>query len=81
LVPDHYLEALMRRPGAMPGSVALVQARAAGAFTGADEVLWSAARRAVGEPAATRELIGVLLLHRYMDDADVIAGIGAITWG
>jgi hypothetical protein len=28
-------------------------------------------------PAATRELIGVLLLHRHMDDADVIAGIGA----
>jgi transposase len=77
LVLDHYLEALMRKPGAMPGSVALEQARAAGAFTGAHEALWSAARHAVGEPAATRELIGVLLLHRHMDDADVIAGIGA----
>jgi transposase len=77
LVLDHYLEALMRKPGAMPGSVALDQARAAGAFTSAHEALWSAARRAVGEPAATRELIGVLLLHRHMADADVIAGIGA----
>ena len=77
LVLDHYLEALMRKPGAMTGSAVLEQARAVGAFTGAHEALWSAARRAVGEPAATRELIGVLLLHRHMDDADVIAGIGA----
>jgi transposase len=77
LVLDHYLEALMRKPGAMPGSAALEAARATGAFTPAHEALWSAARRAVGEPAATRELIGVLLLHRHMDDADVIAGIGA----
>jgi hypothetical protein len=77
LVLDHYLEALMRKPGAMPGSAALEQARATGAFTSAHDALWSAARRALGEPAATRELIGVLLLHRHMDDADVIAGIGA----
>jgi transposase len=77
LLLDHYLEALMRKPGAMPGSAALDQARASGAFTPAHEALWSAARRAAGEPAATRELIGVLLLHRHMDDADVIAGIGA----
>jgi hypothetical protein len=76
-VLDHYLEALMRKPGAMPGSAVLEQARAGGVFTGAHEALWSAARRAAGEPAATRVLIEVLLLHRHMDDADVIAGIGA----
>ena len=67
----------MRKPGAMPGSAVLDQARAAGVFTGAHEALWSAARRAAGEPAATRALIEVLLLHRHMDDADVIAGISA----
>jgi len=77
VVLDHYLEALMRKPGAMPGSAPLDQARADGAFTAAHEAFWSAARRAVGDPAATRELIGVLLLHRHMNDADVIAGIGA----
>lgn len=77
LVLDHYLEVLMRKPGAMPGSAALDQARASGAFTPAHDALWSAARKALGEPAATRELIEVLLLHRHMDDADVIAGIGA----
>jgi len=30
---DHYLEALVRKPGALPGSTALEQARAAGKFT------------------------------------------------
>jgi hypothetical protein len=77
LVLDHYLEALMRKPGALPGSTVLEQARAAGAFTGAHEALWSAARRADSEPAATRVLIEVLLLHRHMDAADVTAGITA----
>jgi transposase len=74
---DHYLEALMRKPGALPGSTVLEQARAAGTFTGAHEALWAAARRAAGEPAATRILIEVLLLHRHMAAADVIAGITA----
>jgi len=77
LVLDHYLEALMRKPGALAGSVPLDQARAAGAFTGAHEALWSAARRASGEPAATRVLVEVLLLHRHMDAADVVTGIEA----
>jgi hypothetical protein len=30
---DHYLEALVRKPGALPGATALDQARAAGKFT------------------------------------------------
>lgn len=30
---DHYLEILLRKPGALPGATALVQARAAGVFT------------------------------------------------
>jgi hypothetical protein len=77
LVLDHYLESLMRKPGALAGSVSLDQARASGVFTGAHEALWSAARRADGEPAATRVLIEVLLLHRHMAAADVITGIKA----
>ncbi|TDE22950.1 IS21 family transposase [Actinomadura sp. 6K520] len=77
LVLDHYLEALMRKPGAMAHSTPLEHARAQGVFTQAHEALWSAARRALGEPGGTRALIEVLLLHRHMDDQDVIAGIGA----
>ncbi|MEV6747512.1 hypothetical protein AB0N21_24495 [Streptomyces sp. NPDC051080] len=33
LVLDHYLEALARKPGALPGATALEQVRASGAFT------------------------------------------------
>ena len=50
VVLDHYLEALIRKPGALPGSTALEQARIAGVFTHAHEALWSAARRGAGEP-------------------------------
>ena len=67
----------MLKPGALAGSVPLDQARAAGAFTGAHEALWSAARRADGEPAATRVLVEVLLLHRHMAAANVVTGIQA----
>jgi len=41
---DHYLEILLRKPGALPGSVPLAQARAAGTFTAAHQQLWDAAR-------------------------------------
>ena len=30
---DHYLEVLVRKPGALPGATALAQAKACGAFT------------------------------------------------
>ena len=68
----------MRKPGAMPGSAALEAARAAGAFTAGPRgaVVRGPPRRPASPPRPAR-LIGVLLLHRHMDDADVIAGIGA----
>jgi hypothetical protein len=75
LVLDHYLEVLLRKPGALPGSTALVQARTAGMFTATQEAFWAAARRAHGDTAGTRALIEVLLLHRHTPAADVIAGI------
>jgi hypothetical protein len=77
LVLDHYLEILARKPGALPGSVPLAQARADGSFTAAHEALWSAARRKLGDGAGTRALIEVLLLHRRLPAASVTAGIGA----
>jgi hypothetical protein len=75
---DHYLEILSRKPGAMAGSTALAQARAAGVFTGAHERYWTAARRERGDGAGTRALIEVLLLHRRMPAGDVLAGIDAV---
>jgi hypothetical protein len=74
---DHYLEVLKSKPGALPGSTALARARESGAFTGVHEAFWAASRKVNGDAAGTRELIDVLLLHRSMDAADVIAGISA----
>jgi hypothetical protein len=74
---DHYLEIVLRKPGALPGATALVQARASGAFTGEHEAFWAAARRQLGDATGTRALIEVLLLHRHMNHADVLAGISA----
>jgi hypothetical protein len=74
---DHYLEILVRKPGALPGSAVLAQARAAGVFTSVHEAFWAAARARHGDAAGTRALIEVLLLHRRMPAAQVIAGITA----
>jgi hypothetical protein len=74
---DHYLEILLRKPGALPGSAVLAQARAAGVFTTAHEAFWSAARARHGDSAGTRALIEVLLLHRRMPAGQVTAGITA----
>jgi hypothetical protein len=74
---DHYLEILVRKPGALPGSAALAQARATGVFTSSHEAFWAAARARHGDAAGTRALIEVLLLHRRMPPAQVIAGIQA----
>jgi len=77
LVLDHYLEVLVRKPGALPGATALVQARATGTFTAAHEAFWAAARKAHGDSGGTRALVEVLLLHRHHAHADVVAGITA----
>ncbi|MGW7027158.1 IS21 family transposase [Streptomyces xanthophaeus] len=74
---DHYLEALVRKPGALPGATALDQARSAGKFTPVHDSWWQAACKAHGDPEGTRALISVLLLHRHMAHEDVVAGIAA----
>jgi len=74
---DHYLDVLKIKPGALPGSAALAQARVSGVFTAAHEAFWAAARKTDGDAAGTRQLIDVLLLHRSMAGADVIAGLRA----
>jgi transposase len=74
---DHYLEVLVRKPGALSGATALVQARAAGTFTGAHEAFWAAARKTHGDSGGTRALVEVLLLHRHHPHESVVAGITA----
>lgn len=72
---DHYLEALLRKPGALPGATALEQARAAGKFTPVHDAWWEAVRRVHGDAVGTRALIEVLLLHRHMSHEHVVAGL------
>ena len=74
---DHYLEILLRKPGALPGATALAQARAGKLFTAEHDRFWAAARKAHGDAAGTRALVEVLLLHRRLAHAEVCAGITA----
>ena len=74
---DHYLEILLRKPGALPGATALAQARAAKVFTETHDRFWAAARKAHGDAGGTRALVEVLLLHRHLTHAEVLAGITA----
>ncbi|MEV4575435.1 hypothetical protein AB0K16_19495 [Nonomuraea jabiensis] len=69
---DHYLEALVHKPGALPGATALGQARAAP--TAVHDAWWAAVRRKHRDAAGTEALIGVLLLHRRMEHRHVVAG-------
>lgn len=77
VVLDHYLEVLRVKPGALAGSTVLSRARSTGAFTAEHEAFWEASRRVNGDAVGTRELLDVLLLHRHLPDAAVIAGIRA----
>lgn len=56
----------------------LAQARASGVFTAEHEAFWAAARAAHGDAGGTRALVEVLLLHRHMAHADVIAALAAV---
>ena len=77
LVLDHYLEVLAIKPGALPGATALARARAAGVFTATHQRFWDQARRQGGDRDGTKALVEVLLLHRALPAAAVIAGMGA----
>ena len=69
---------LARKPGALPGSSALAQARSGGGFSAAHERFWQRARRRLGDGAGTRALVEVLLLHRHLPAASVHAALDAV---
>jgi transposase len=74
---DHYLEVLLRKPGALPGATALEQARASGRFTPVHDAWWAAACKTHGDADGTRALIEVLMLHRHLHHKQVVAGLAA----
>lgn len=73
---DHYLEGLLRKPGALPGATALAK-HAPTAFTPIHDAWWAAARKAHGDQHGTRALVEVLLLHRHLPHEQLVAGLGA----
>lgn len=77
LTLDHYLEILVRKPGALRGATALVQARTAGVFTHAHQTFWDAARRRLGDQGGTRALIDVLLAHRRLGPDSIVTALEA----
>lgn len=77
LVLDHYLEVLAHKPGALAGASALGRARADGSFTATHERFFTEARRRLGDARGTRALVDVLLLHRRLPAAQVLAGMDA----
>ncbi|WP_425597516.1 IS21 family transposase [Streptomyces tendae] len=72
---DHYLEAMIRKPGAFPGATALEQARSAGRFTPVHDAWWTQAQKDHGEQEGTRALIEVLLLGRHIPHEYLVAGL------
>lgn len=81
LVLDHYLEALLTKPGALERSEALHQARAEGTFTAVHEAFWAAAKKNRGDIEGTKILVKVLLLHRHQQHADVVVGVLSLRAG
>lgn len=77
LVLDHYLETLVSKPGALPGSTALAAARHAGSFTEIHDEYLNQARRDLGDQTGTRALIEILLAHRTLPANAIEAGIAA----
>ncbi|WP_422641179.1 hypothetical protein [Streptomyces glaucescens] len=72
---DHYLEALIRKPGAFSGATALEQARSAGKFTPIHDAWWAAAVKAHGDTESTRALIEVLLMARHILHEHLVDGL------
>ncbi len=72
---DHYLEVLKTKPGGLPGATALAQAKTRGVFTASHQHYWDVARVSRGDTAGTRALIAILLAHRSMPAAALIAAM------
>ena len=61
---DHYLEVLREKPGALWDSKPLRQAKDEGRFPAQYSELFVALKARVGESAAARQMVDILLLHR-----------------
>jgi transposase len=79
---DHYLELLVRKPGALAGSVALAQERERGAWPSVFDQLWDKVTERYGASEAARQMVDVLMLAREHGGSEVeLAVRGALTAG
>jgi transposase len=79
---DHYLELLVRKPGALEHSLALRQQREQGRWPDSFDQLWQALAQRVGASEAARQIVDVLLLCREHDPSMVeLAVRGALAAG
>ena len=61
---EHYLDVLLRKPGAFPGSTALARWRAEGRWSTAHDQMWQQLQQRYGSQAGTRLMIELLQLGR-----------------
>jgi len=74
---DHYLDVMVRKPGALLSSTPLARARASGAFGEVHQRFWDVARRRLGDRDGTKVLIDVLLGHRTLPADAIVTGMTA----
>jgi transposase len=61
---EHYLDVLMKKPGALAGSTALERCRSQGRWPASYDRFWQVLQQRQGKPEGTRAMIEVLLLAR-----------------
>jgi hypothetical protein len=61
---EHYLDVLLKKPGALAGSVPLAQWRAQGRWPPSLDRLWEGLNERQGKPAGTAAMVRLLLLAR-----------------
>jgi hypothetical protein len=72
---DHYLDVLVDKPGAFPGSLPLHQARSRGDFPASYDELLGKLKARLGDRPGTRAMIEVLLLHREFPKEVMVAAV------
>jgi hypothetical protein len=73
---DHYLEVLLKKPGAMAGSTAREQWRAQGRWPAAYDRFWESLKERLGKQEGTRAMIEALMLGREHGWAQLEQAVG-----
>ena len=72
---DHYLDALVKKPGALAGSTPLEQCRLQGRWPASYDEFWDRLKQRQGKQKGTRGMIEVLLLGRELGQPQVVDAV------